>query len=204
MNRLQDPSLWAVVLGNLFSILLALIYGWDMGQVMWIYWGQSVIIGILNVVRILGLKDFTTKGLTMNDEPVPETPAGKRSVATFFSFHYGLFHAGYAAFLWQELPLSGLSAQDLVLLVVCIGCFFAAHRFSLSHNALLDFRQKKPNLGTLMSYPYLRIIPMHLTIIFGATMAGAGVMFLFMGLKTFADAGTHLIEHHLFQKPGKG
>ena len=68
------------------------------------------------------------------------------------------------------------------------------------HNFAADFRQQKPNLGTIMMYPYLRIIPMHLAIIFGSMVSGLGLI-IFMGLKTFADAGTHMIEHYLFQKP---
>ncbi|MCB9982796.1 MAG: hypothetical protein H6861_03845 [Rhodospirillales bacterium] len=63
-----------------------------------------------------------------------------------------------------------------------------------------DFRQKKPYLGTLVFYPYLRIIPMHLAIISGGMVEGMG-MLIFMGLKTLADAGTHMIGHYLFQKP---
>lgn len=54
-----------------------------------------------------------------------------------------------------------------------------------------------------MFYPYLRIIPMHLTIIFGHAM-DQSAMVLFMILKTLADAGMHMIEHHLFRKPRKG
>lgn len=55
-------------------------------------------------------------------------------------------------------------------------------------------------LGTLMFYPYLRIIPMHLTIIFGSMM-GEGKVVLFMILKTVSDAAMHMVEHALFRKP---
>ena len=201
---LADLSLWGVIASNILSIAMALIFGWDMGQIMWVYWGQSVIIGALNVKRMLGLKDFTTKGMTMNNAPVPETQAAKAQVAVFFTFHYGFFHFIYAIFLWQELALDSLTQQELMLLGFCIIGFFAAHRFSLGYNASSDFKQKKPNLGTLMFYPYLRIIPMHLTIIAGANMDDAAwVMIMFMSMKTLADAGMHMIEHHLFRKPGK-
>lgn len=199
--RLTDPSLWGVIFGNLVSMVLAMTQGWPLAQIMWIYWGQSVMIGVINVIRMLSLTEFTIKGMTMNDAPVPETEAGKRSVATFFALHYGIFHLAYFVFLWQEQPLNALKMNEALLMMLAFSAFVGSHSFSYMHNLKADFRQKKPNLGTLMFYPYLRIIPMHLAIIFGGAVAGVG-MPLFMGLKTLADAGTHMIEHYLFQKPG--
>ncbi len=199
--RLSDPSLWGVIFGNAVSIYLAVTQDWPLAQIMWIYWGQSVIIGVMNVIRMLSLKDFTTKGMTQNGSPVPETQAAKRGIAMFFALHYGFFHFGYAAFLWAEQPLNALSMNEAFLMMLALSMFVGSHSFSLMHNWKADFRQSKPNLGTLMFYPYLRIIPMHLAIIFGGFLDFLGLI-IFMVLKTFADAGTHMVEHYLFQKPG--
>lgn len=199
--RLNDPSLWGVVLGNVLSMILAITQDWPLAQIMWIYWGQSVIIGVVNVVRMLSLKEFTTEGMKMNDQPVPETEAGKRSVAIFFALHYGLFHLAYLVFLWQEQPLDAMNMHEAFLMLLGISAFVGSHSYSYLHNLNADFRQKRPNLGTLTLYPYLRIIPMHLAILFGGAVAGLG-MPVFMGLKTLADAGTHMFEHYLFRKPG--
>ena len=46
-----------------------------------------------------------------------------------------------------------------------------------------------------MFTPYLRIIPMHLTIILGATLGGGAGLIVFGILKTIADAIMHVIEH---------
>jgi hypothetical protein len=54
-----------------------------------------------------------------------------------------------------------------------------------------------------MFYPYLRIIPMHFTIIFGS-MLPQGMLPLFVLLKTGADAGMHLVEHWLFRRGESG
>lgn len=199
--NLADLSLWAVIGGNLLSIILATLQSWPMGEVMWVYWAQSIIIGILNVFRMLSLKEFSTEGMIMNNKPVPENEAGKTLTAVFFAVHYGFFHFVYAVFLWNDMPLSDLSTDDLMLMALCIVGFFAAHKYSLGHNAKSDFKQKRPNLSTLMFYPYLRIIPMHFTIILGGTMGGA--MVIFMVLKTVADAGMHMVEHHIFKQPEK-
>ncbi len=193
-----DTTFWGVVAGNVLSIILAAQQGWDLHEVMWIYWAQSVIIGAMNVIRIASLKEFTTKNLLMNHKPSPETPKTKRQVAVFFALHYGAFHAGYFLFLWQELPLHEIAAEDLRLIILCVIGFIASHGFSLLRNMLLDFKDRKPDLGMMMFYPYMRIFPMHFTILFGGFFGGALV--LFMILKTLADAVMHVIEHKIFQK----
>lgn len=198
-----DISLFAIIFGNLLSIILAFIYGWDLGEVMWIYWGQSVVIGVLNFVRMWNLQEFSTKGLSSNGSPVAPTHKAKRGMALFFLVHYGGFHLGYMVFLWVQMPLSEVAASNMTLMMVCIGAFVFSHLFSMLHNKQADFKHKKPNLGTLMFYPYMRIIPMHLTIIFGSMLPMVG-MLLFMILKTFADAGMHIVEHRLFQAKDGG
>lgn len=201
MNRLSlsDPSLWAVVVGNIVSMVMAVFQGWQLGELMWVYWGQSVIIGVMNAIRMFRLKEFSTEGMTMNDRPVPETSSGKVSVVAFFTVHYGLFHIVYAMFLWHQLPLESVPMNVSLLMLFGVGAFACSHGFSLLHNSGQDFRHKKPNLGTMMFYPYLRILPMHLTIIFGGMFAGLGLS-IFMVLKLFSDAGMHIVEHKLFQK----
>lgn len=199
----SDPSLFAVFTGNILSIILAVMYDWPLGQIMWIYWAQSVTIGVMNVIRMLSLKEFSTENLTMNDQPVPETAGAKVQVATFFAIHFGFFHFGYAVFLWQQMPLSELSQASAILLMLCISGFVCSHCYSFLHNQGADFKQKKPNLGTLMFYPYMRIIPMHLTILLGGMWEGLSIV-IFMSLKTAADMGMHIAEHHLFQKSAGG
>lgn len=198
--RLNDPSLWGVIAGNIISIYLAIKYDWPLHQIMWVYWAQSVIIGVMNVIRMLSLKEFSTENLRQNGQRVPETQAAKRGIAGFFALHYGMFHFVYAIFLWQEQPLNALSMNEVMLMMLGVSAFVGSHSFSLMHNMQSDFREAKPNLGTLMFYPYLRIIPMHLAIIFGGMIESLGLL-IFMGLKTLADAGTHMVEHYLFQKP---
>ena len=48
-----------------------------------------------------------------------------------------------------------------------------------------------------MFFPYLRILPMHLTIIVGGAIgsAGTGALLFFLVLKTIADVIMHRIEH---------
>lgn len=56
-----------------------------------------------------------------------------------------------------------------------------------------------------MFTPYLRIVPMHLTIIFGGLFVhtGAGLL-LFGTLKTAADVAIHVVEHMQIKKVRDG
>ena len=57
------------------------------------------------------------------------------------------------------------------------------------------------NVAALMFVPYLRIVPMHLTIVFGISRAHSTVGLLFFGgLKTVADMAMHYVEHARLQR----
>ena len=78
--------------------------------------------------------------------------------------------------------------------------FALNHFWSYRYNRDVD-RQGTPNIGTLMFTPYVRILPMHLTILTGGLL-GKGLL-LFGGLKILADVVMHLIEHAQLQKVRK-
>jgi Family of unknown function (DUF6498) len=138
---------------------------------------------------------------TSNGRPVPENEAGRRSTAVFFALHYGFFHFAYLMFLTRGVAGSRLGANDWLGIVVSVLTFAGAHGYSLAFNEGRDFKDRKPNLGAIMFHPYLRIIPMHLTIIIGSGVAGLALP-LFIGLKTLSDAGMHAVEHALFRRGG--
>ena len=189
-----DRSVAVLILSNLVTIIFAVVQKWDVRDVMWIYWGQSVIIGCFNWRRILDLKQFSTEGFLINDQPVLPTRQTQRRVAWFFLFHYGFFHFVYLMFLISEKdPLPG---TPVVGIAVCVLTFLVNHAFSYAHNRQRDAK-RVPNIGTIMFFPYARIIPMHFTILFGSHFANpsTGDLVLFLGLKTVADVIMHMVEH---------
>ena len=191
-----------LALSNLLTIILAVIQQWDVHVLMWIYWAQSVIIGYFNVRRILALEKFTTSGFMINNKPVQRTAEGKRQTALLFAAHYGIFHLGYMVFL---ITMSGgQSAVSVFSMLVCIIAFYLNHRFSYHYNRERD-RAGIPNLGNLMSFPYVRIIPMHLMIVIGSNFLGnnSAALVFFLLLKTAADVGMHVIEHAMARGDAK-
>ncbi|MBU7016349.1 MAG: hypothetical protein HXS44_02475 [Theionarchaea archaeon] len=188
----QDISLWILILTNSATIYFALSENWSLLTIMIVYWVQSVIIGIFNFLRIMSLKEFSTENFYINDKQVQPTEKAKRSTAYFFVLHYGFFHLIYGLFLL-------MNAKDISIFFVLSGgsIFFVDHLFSFRYNRKRD-EKKKRNIGTLMFFPYARIIPMHLVIVlYGAFLSGKGPLIVFLGLKTAADAIMHIFEHEM-------
>jgi Family of unknown function (DUF6498) len=189
----------SLLLSNAVAAGMALVLHWPLETLLWPYWFQSVIIGWYSRKRVLALKNFSTDGLTMNGQPVPVEPQSLRRVARFFTMHYGFFHAGYLAFLlnkaaplglWDWLGVSGVAVS-----------FAISHRKSFQQNLEAD-AGGRPNLGALMFLPYLRILPMHFTIILGHAIGGSGpaTVLLFSALKTGADVLMHHANHAVLQR----
>jgi len=200
-SRSRDYSGVGILLGNAFVIACALVEGWDLGVMMAIYWAQSVIIGGFHFFRILLLRSFSTEGFTSNGSRVPETEGGKRGTALFFAVHYGIFHLVYAVFLL--VPAAGVLGGARVAFLLSVLGFLLGHAYSFYQNVRADLA-RRPNLGTMMFLPYARILPMHLTILFGSVTGSHLVsLLLFSGLKTAADYIMHIVEHRVLQGKAK-
>ena len=189
----EDASIWSLVLVNVIALIVALVGGWGLIDLMALYWVQSVIIGISYFARILQLERFSTEHFQLNDKDVDPTPETKRQTAFFFLVHFGFFHVGYLVFILAEGE--GASPWGLGL-AACAVAFAINHYFSYRYHVEVD-RRGTPNIGTLMFTPYLRVVPMHLTIVFGAITLGATGILVFGGLKILADVIMHVVEHRM-------
>ncbi len=212
-NRLNLSQLWSqvdftnystlvLIFSNVLVIIFAVVEKLSAMDVMWIYWFQSVIIGIFNFIKIITLKEFSTEGFKQGNKQVLPTKATKYSTGFFFLFHYGFFHIIYSVFLGGFNSITKFESGKLDPKYIMLSAIL----FFISY--LIEFIRSKhqentelPNIGRIMFEPYIRIIPMHLTIIFGGFFAAAGsffstdtnllVLILFLGLKSFVDLITH-------------
>lgn len=189
-----DRSAGSLVFANLIIILLALKQGWKLGELLYIYWWQNVIIGFFNVLRIMSFKDAAPEGKT--PQLAEAFKMGRFVLSGFFALHFGVFHFVYLQFL------KGFARSDnFTFLFIPVLIFLLNHLFSFVYNfkkdcANFDFQR-------VFMLPYQRIIPMHLTIMFGTMI----IMFLnnptgeklalvlFLILKTVVNVKMHLIEH---------
>jgi hypothetical protein len=190
-----DRSAQTLLLSNLFTIVLALVQRWNLSELLWIYWGQSMVIGFFNWKRIGKLRDFSTDGFLVDNKPIEPTPETRRSLAKFFALHFGAFHVFYLIFLL--LQHHSISWINLAGIVVAVGVFGCNHGFSFSRNLEKDLL-RKPHIQYVMFFPYARIVPMHIIMIFGSLFMDHMSLMLvfFLLLKTASDVIMHMIEHH--------
>lgn len=203
-HRQQNKqTLTSLLLANLLTIAIAVIFRWDLIQVMWIYWGQSLIIGFFNWRRMRALKTFSTEGLRMNNRAVDPTRKTQNQISHFFVLHYGGFHLVYMIFIGKETQQ--VDVLYILAALVCVLAFYFNHRLSFQQTLQAD-QQRVPNIGTMMFSVYPRIIPMHLLIVFGGAVGGGSMLSLlaFLALKTGADVVMHLIMHRKDPAPIDG
>jgi hypothetical protein len=201
-------STLALLISNIIIIFLAVWQRWDIGILFVVYWGQSVIIGVFNFIKIVKLKDFSYKGFRINKKPAEwwVQKYGKNFVkwyiAIFFAVHYGGFHLAYLAFIVgnTEIGLVGFLSA-----LLGIGIFLVDHVYSYFRNKKNDQeKMAKQNLGIVMFWPYARIVPMHLGIVFGFFfIQNSAGLILFLILKTIADVIMHVVEHAHFRRKAK-
>lgn len=195
-----DPSQWSLLFTNVLVLAAAVIQRWPPIELIIIYWIQSVMIGVVNVIRILNLKDFSVQGYFINNQPAKKDNYTKFYTAIFFAAHYGLFHLVYGLFIFLTPDLmasEGYKINTGYLLGIAL-LFFLNHLFSYLYNKPKD--ETKQNIGGLLFFPYIRILPMHLVILFGGffNLIGSQYLTIFFGaMKTAADMAMHRIEHKI-------
>jgi hypothetical protein len=208
-KKFWDKSTTLLVISNIITIIFAVLEGWDLNKILWVYWFQSVIIGYFNYKRILKLEKFTTKDLTMNNQPVAPTERSKKFIANFFLMHYSFFHFVYFIFLMGNISFFYKGQSTIIFFAISVVIFYFNHRISFKLNYQEDLKGRV-NIGTLMLMPYARIIPMHFIVGFGilsvqdnsglTSMDFTLIMLLFLTLKTIADVVMHKVEHNYLRK----
>ena len=155
-RTLLDPSLWILIAIN--GYLTWYYYGHPevFTTLIWLYWSQSVLLGLFNFLDILTVRKPAP--VTMGTSAIFNL---RDPAAFFFLFHYGFFHIVYLVFLFT-MKQSGPFQWDL------FRNFFYAFLFGQIVNFIqhkIRQRKEETNLSTMFFIPYLRIIPMHLTIL---------------------------------------
>ena len=192
---LSDPAFLFLIGINAYCIWYYQTHPDEFNTIVFLYWGQSVLIGLFNFVDILTIKNIIPGSMELNEAPATNTFASKGCAASFFALHYGFFHLAYGLFLLVftkikidfHFVLIGLAAFSLNLIIE-----FIRHKQWQAANEV--------NLGAMFFLPYLRIIPMHLMIL-GPAFLNWKASTIFLVLKTLADVIMYLITSPL-HKPG--
>lgn len=203
---------------NLLPLAGVLFFGWDVTNLVLLYWAENLVVGFYNILKMLMAQKGKLSG-----------PVGKIFQCLFFTFHYGAFCGAHGFFLltffklgnlgslgnisenWPgPLVFIGLLVAVLVelkqqfgteMLFPIIGLFIS-HGVSFYENYLQKQEYLRFSVKELMNQPYRRIVALHLAIIFG----GFGVMALgsplpllviLVLLKIKFDVYLHFKEHPL-------
>ena len=184
---MSDPAFLFLIAINAYCIWYYQNNPGEFNTIVFLYWGQSVLIGLFNFVDILTLKNIIPGSMELNDSPVKNTTKTKGCAASFFAVHYGFFHLAYGVFLLVFTRLK----IDFPFLWIGLGAFCL--------NLIIEFIRHKQwqstnpvNLGKMFFLPYLRIIPMHLMIL-GPTFLNWKASTIFLVLKTAADVIMYLL-----------
>jgi hypothetical protein len=181
---LSDPGFWFLLFINSYLIYYYLDGSGGFNTIVWIYWMQSIIIGLFTFIQLLTTVNPDETSMKLNNQPITKNSMG--CAAFFFLMHYGLFHFVYSIFL-----LVGFSkGTNLKVLLITGGIFLVESTLQFLRRRLPG-KSEKVNVGKIFVIPYLRIIPMHLMILLPGIL-GISVSVLFLVLKTIADIGMYI------------
>ena len=190
---LSSESAIALVVANAAPLVGVLFFGWDLGNVMVLYWVESGVIAFYTVLKI--------------------AIVGKLAAlvaAPFFTGHFGGFMTGhflliYALFLRESsagwAPGAGEALYAIFVPIwASIAALFISHGVSFYTNFIGQREYEGASVSGLMTAPYNRVMVMHLTLILGGWVIlligmPAGALVLLLVLKTAVDLRAHRGEH---------
>lgn len=183
---LRDPAIWTLIALNVFFIYE---YAGDPKQyttIIWLYWCQSVLIGVFNFLDMMTLRHPDVKNFEINGKPATVSQA-KGCLPFFFLFHYGFFHVVYLVFLFVDFKMSDTDFTYLRWGVagILLSLFIQFAQSKIKYAGI------PRSIGAMFITPYLRIVPMHLTILL-PKMLGWTPALTFLILKTVFDLIGHL------------
>lgn len=194
-------SAWVLVAANLLPLYGVLFWNWEAFPLLLLFWMENVIIGVLNAARMLAVDpaDVASWGL-------------KLFMVPFFCFHYGMFTAIHGVFVLglfggRQYNTSGLDVLDPAMraasdwkLWLPLLALLASHLFSFFYNYLYRGEFRRASVQALMMKPYVRVVILHVTILFGGFGAMAlgsplWALLLLIAIKITVDVKAHLKEH---------
>lgn len=194
----------ALVLANLVPLLGALLFQWNVREMLALYWSENLVVGAFTLLRLWCAR-------------YPSGPA--RAVAIplslFFCLHYGLFLFVHALFLMAFFRDPGGLDRDLffgapgVLLAEAMrgaggtGLFalVGSHAVSFVVNFLVGGERETASVGSLITAPYPRVVAMHACVLTGALLLvftsgrdSGAVLAPLVAVKVAVDVAAHRAE----------
>jgi hypothetical protein len=188
---LSSPSTLALIFANLVPLIGAVLLDWNLGLVMVLYWAESGVIGLFNIIKLIQINRW------MALMTVP-----------FFIGHFGVFMAVhflfiYSLFIQDPREQAGGDLAEVGLLFVALWpallALFASHAVSYFQNFLGRREYLNKSTSKQMQEPYSRIVFMHLVVIIGGGLSlvmgeATPVLMVVIAAKIWVDIRAHLIQ----------
>lgn len=186
--ELSPLSTVALIIANLVPLAGVWLLGWEIGEIMLLYWAESGIVGFFNLLKMAVVGRWATL-----------------FYGPFFVGHYGAFMAAHLLFIYTFFVKGVQGGGDIALSEVATrfgALWLALLALVVSHGIsfLINFIGKREFAETTiqkqMAAPYSRIMIMHLTIIFGGfVIMGLGSSLPALLLLMVAKIGVDLRSH---------
>lgn len=195
-----DLPVWSLLVSNVAIIVWAVVERWSFYMILWVYWGQSICIGLFLFIGALVSKEV------VQDMGSSVRKRKKIMKALSFLFMYVLFHLFYVLLIKGLFEDVELQTDFRLVIVFAVGIFFVQQIITFVYDSVKG--GGRANIEELIGLAGLRIIPMHVTIMgagFLSTAAGLSMespvmLILFLGLKSFADIGMCLYARKGFSQ----
>lgn len=177
----KSASILTIFASNLLLLIAALVFKWEPLSVFLLYIFETVIIGVLHVLKLVVIiRIHKTTNCKIN-----EAPSTKELLASvlFFIFHFGIFVFVQTALILPNQTNnffeSFYSIKDYLdlenLLFLCL--ILVINLYSTFRYVFIDNTFKEKTFKEILSEPYPRVFVQQFVVIFG------GLVLMFLGLK---------------------
>ncbi len=191
---LTSRSGMALLAANLIPLAGIVFLGWDLGEIMVLFWSENAVIGFYNLLKLA----VVTRWAVI-------------FVGPFFLGHFGGFMAVHFLFVYYmfvrgidsvgtEGPVLESLGELFIPLWPALLALLVSHGISFATNFLSRREHAGRSASDQMSEPYKRVIVLHVTIIFGGWLilllgSPLPALILLIILKTAVDLRAHRQEH---------
>jgi uncharacterized protein DUF6498 len=190
----DSPSVVALIAANVVPLIGVLFFGWDLANLLILYWAESAVIGFYTALKI---------AIVGRIAAVAAVPFFVGHFGGFMVMHflliYSFFVRGIAA-SGPDLPVPAALQRVFAPLSLSLATLFVSHGVSFFSNFIRQREYERTRVSALMTAPYNRIVLMQLTLIFGGwvvilTRNATAALALLVLAKTAADVAAHRKEH---------
>lgn len=202
-RRRSVKTVAAIIIGNLIPVAGVLFLGWSAGQILVLYWIETVVVGLLTLPRILTAQGPINERAVFSGTSIPY----RVLIAAFFVVHFGAFCAmqGFFAAMLTTMAESGFTGGEVEGPSLVIRALLADWNVRIAAVGVAAvqlflfwrewvasglWRRSEPAIE--MGRPYGRIFVMQFAVIFGAWAMLS--MNLPAGMVLILCAGKTLIE----------